>query len=59
MSVVGIKEFIFRYQWVAVGEIFKRIDFLLQLKNKICGIVAVVVRNIIKNLFQIILCLLR
>ncbi len=59
MSVASAKEVILRYQRVAVWKIFKKIKFFLELKNKICGIVNAVIRNVIKNLFQIILGLLR
>jgi hypothetical protein len=59
MSVVSAEEFILGYQWVPLREIFKRVDFLFQLQDEICGIVDVVVRDVIKDLLKIVLCLLR
>jgi hypothetical protein len=59
MSVASAEEFVLGYQWVPLRETFKRVDFLLQLQDEICGIVDIVVRNVIKDLLKIVLCLLR
>ena len=59
MSVVSAEEFILGHQWVSLREIFKRVDFLFQLQDKICGIFDIIVRKVIKDLLKIVLCLLR
>lgn len=59
MPIFCVEKFIFRYEWISFWRRFKREDFYLKLTHKIFGIFDAVISNVIKNVFQVILRLLR
>jgi len=59
MPVFCIEKLIFRYEWISFRGRFKGDDFYLKLTYKILGIFDAVISNVIKNVFQVILRLLR